>query len=153
PEALVRLIDALSASLEDAPGGKVAVQPNTPDAPVRAYQGVAEAPHRFWVLAVQLYGVRSHRNWGHGDFTDLAHLIDLAAELGAAGIGLNPIHALFDERADASPYSPNSRLFLNARYIDVEAVPEFPGLAAVGMEAEVAALQRQELIDYAGVVA
>ena len=37
-----------------------------------------------WGLAVQLYGVRSQRNWGHGDFTDLAALIDIAADHGAA---------------------------------------------------------------------
>jgi 4-alpha-glucanotransferase len=106
-----------------------------------------------WVLAVQLYGVRSHRNWGHGDFTDLAGLVDLAGHLGAAGIALNPLHALFDDHAEVSPYSPNSRMFLNTRYIDVEAVPEFPGLQAAGMQEEVAALQQGEMIDYRGVVA
>jgi 4-alpha-glucanotransferase len=118
-------------------------------APERAYQGRDDAPRRSWALAVQLYGVRSRRNWGHGDFTDLAGLIDLAAELGAAGIGLNPLHAVFDDRADeASPYSPNSRLFLNPLYVDVEAIPEFPGLAAAGLKREVEALRDRELIDY-----
>ena len=78
---------------------------------------------RCWLLAVQLYGVRSARNWGIGDFTDLAGLIELAGHLGADGVGLNPLHALFDDRpADCSPYSPNSRLFLNALYIDRKSV-------------------------------
>jgi len=82
-------------------------------APPTAWQLDEGAP-RSWLLAVQLYGVRSRRNWGHGDFTDLLGLVRIAAEIGAAGVGLNPLHALFDDRADdASPYSPNSRLFLN----------------------------------------
>ena len=62
-----------------------------------------------------------------GDFTDLARPDRTRAiNLGADGIGLNPLHALFDDRpGDCSPYSPNSRLFLNALYIDVEKLPEF----------------------------
>src|SRR5262245_32488181 len=49
-------------------------------APERAYQGDEAAPRRMWALAVQLYSIRSARNWGHGDFTDLAAFIDLAAD-------------------------------------------------------------------------
>src|SRR5438034_8194712 len=92
-------------------------------APARAFGGDFD---RCWLLAVQLYGVRSARNWGMGDFTDLQRLIELAHHLGADGVGLNPLHALFDDRpGDCSPYSPNSRLFLNPLYIDVERLPEF----------------------------
>jgi 4-alpha-glucanotransferase len=120
--------------------------------PRQAFQGPQAGPGRLWALAVQLYGVRSRRNWGHGDFTDLAGLLELAAELGAAGVALNPLHALFDDRAEAaSPYSPNSRLFLNPLYIDIEAIPEFPGLAAAGLQREVEGLRQRELVDHAGV--
>jgi 4-alpha-glucanotransferase len=118
----------------------------------QAYQGDQTAPRRMWALAVQLYGVRSLRNWGHGDFSDLAALIDVAADLGAAGIGLNPLHALFDDRAeDASPYAPNSRLFLNPLYVDVDAIPEFPGTRAAGLEHAIERLQKQDIVDYEGV--
>jgi 4-alpha-glucanotransferase len=118
-------------------------------APPRAYRGDFD---RGWLLAVQLYGVRSARNWGIGDFTDLEALIELAGQLGADGIGLNPLHALFDDRpADCSPYSPNSRLFLNALYIDVERIPEFQlGGLAEGNGA-VARLREGNIVDYRGV--
>lgn len=120
-------------------------------APSQAYQG-EDHSSRSWVLAVQLYGVRSRRNWGHGDFTDLTRLIALSAEHGAAGIGLNPLHALFDDHAEhASPYSPSSRLFLNPLYIDVEAVPEFAGVKAAGLEEALERLRSRDIVDYAGV--
>jgi 4-alpha-glucanotransferase len=115
-------------------------------APERAYQ---DDEARRWALAAQLYGVRSRRNWGHGDFTDLLGLIALAADLGAAAIGLNPLHALFD--GQASPYSPNSRLFLNPLYIDVNAISEFPGAHAAGLDQAVRRLRQRERVDYAGV--
>ena len=100
---------------------------------------------------MQLYGVRSRRNWGHGDFTDLSALIDIAAERGADAIGLNPLHAIFDDHAeDASPYSPNSRLFFNTLYIDVEAVPGFPGVDAAGLREEIEKLRAAELVNYQG---
>jgi 4-alpha-glucanotransferase len=114
-------------------------------APATAYRGDFD---RGWLLAVQLYGVRSARNWGIGDFTDLEGLIELAAGLGADGVGLNPLHALFDDRPnDCSPYSPNSRLFLNALYIDVEKLPGYqPRLSDA-----TARLRTSKIVDYAAV--
>ena len=113
-------------------------------APARAFGGDFD---RCWLLAVQLYGVRSARNWGMGDFTDLEGLIELAHHLGADGVGLNPLHALFDDRpGDCSPYSPNSRLFLNALYIDVEKLPEFRANAGTeGCAGALAGLRRRRL--------
>jgi 4-alpha-glucanotransferase len=120
-------------------------------APATAWQG-PDWQARWWMIAVQLYGVRSRRNWGHGDFTDLADLLRLAARVGAAGIGLNPLHALYDDRPEqASPYSPNSRLFLNPLYIDVGAIPEFPGIEAAGFAPEIERLRGADQVDYAGV--
>ncbi len=79
---------------------------------------------RFWGLTVQLYGLSSGRNWGIGDFTDLALLARWAGRhLGASTIGINPLHALPEKTI--SPYSPSSRLFLNPIYLDIEAIPEF----------------------------
>src|SRR6202041_3156836 len=117
--------------------------------PPRAYGGDFD---RGWLLAVQLYGVRSARNWGIGDFTDLSALIELAAQLGADGVGLNPLHALFDDKpADCSPYSPNSRLFLNPLYIDVEKLPGFQ--RASESKGTIARLRSSEIVDYVGVAA
>jgi len=143
PETLRRLIAALSS------GRGEPAHIDTGCHPIQAFQGDGR---RYWALAVQLYALRSRRNWGHGDFSDLAQLIRIAASCGAAGIGLNPLHALFlDHPGQASPYSPNSRLYLNPLYIDVEAIEEFPGLAATGLEAEVVALRATDLIDYSRV--
>ena len=113
-------------------------------APERAFGGDFD---RCWLVAVQLYGVRSGRNWGIGDFTDLEGLIELADDLGADGVGLNPLHALFDDRpGDCSPYSPNSRLFINALYIDVEKLPEFRLDAQTS--AALAPLRAGDVVDY-----
>jgi 4-alpha-glucanotransferase len=118
-------------------------------APAKAFGGEFD---RGWLLAVQLYGVRSVRNWGIGDFTDLQGLIDFAGSLGADGVGLNPLHALFDDRpADCSPYSPNSRLFLNPVYIDLERIPEFRSGAFTGTGDTLAGLRASDIVDYAGV--
>jgi len=85
--------------------------------------GAADTDTRVWGLALQLYAVRSARDWGVGDFSDLGHAAEVTGELGGDVVGVNPLHALFaHDPESASPYSPSSRLFLNPLYIDVEAV-------------------------------
>jgi 4-alpha-glucanotransferase len=114
---------------------------------------------RLWGLTAQLYGVRSQRNWGMGDFTDLADLTGQAASLGASAIGVNPLHALFPADANhISPYSPSSRLFLNVFYLDPEAVPDFAEssdaramLGDAGFLSELDKARAAELVDYPAV--
>jgi 4-alpha-glucanotransferase len=80
---------------------------------------------RLWGLNLPLYALRSRRNWGMGDFTDLRTATAWAGELGAAFVGVNPLHApQTGNHADPSPYSPTSRLFLNYLYVDLASVPE-----------------------------
>ena len=136
-ETLDRLIAAMGPRAEKPQTGLSGAHPV-------AFQGDGR---RHWALAVQLYAVRSNRNWGHGDFTDLNRLVTLAAARGAAAIGLNPLHALFpDNPEQASPYGPNSRIFLNPLYIDIEAIPEFCQDSAGA--ADIVALRSPEMVDY-----
>jgi len=78
-------------------------------------------------IAVSLYGVRSERNWGCGDFHDLRSVIDwVAEELGASFVSLNPLHAIHNRRPfNTSPYLPNSIFYQNFLYLDVEGMEDF----------------------------
>ena len=108
---------------------------------------------RAWGLTVQAYALRSARNWGIGDFEDIARLAEFAAGLGADFIGVNPLHALFlADPTRISPYSPSSRDFLNPLLIAPDRVPGFADLPErAALEADLQALRETELIDYAGV--
>lgn len=91
-----------------------------------AFSRQAPAPLRLWGFATQLYALRSRRNWGIGDFTDLNTLMGWCANHGASIVGVNPLHELFPHHAGhISPYSPSSRAFFNTLYLDVEAIEEF----------------------------
>ncbi|MGF1640169.1 MAG: 4-alpha-glucanotransferase [Rhodospirillales bacterium] len=111
-----------------------------------------------WGITAHLYTLRSERNWGVGDFTDLADLVDVCAGLGGSLIGLNPLHALFTRHPEfASPYSPSSRVFLNIIYLDVEAIADFgeckPARRLVESVAEdLAALRRLAVVKYRAVL-
>jgi 4-alpha-glucanotransferase len=95
-------------------------------APRRIFMPPRLMGHSAWGLMLQLYALKSHGDWGIGDFGDLKILIDRVVAAGGDAIGLNPLHALFlDSPEDASPYSPCSRLFRNPFYLDVSAIPDF----------------------------
>lgn len=118
-----------------------------------------EGDGRLWGAAVQLYTLKSAKNWGIGDFSDLARLAADAGKAGVQILGLNPLHAMFPHNPHSySPYSPSNRQFLNVLYIDVTAVPEFAEskvlqdwVAGAEFQAELAKVQAQELVDYPAV--
>lgn len=129
-------------------------------APRRCYlpEGLS-GERRPWGLATALHGVRSTRNWGVGDFTDLTRLVELTARAGAGVLALNPFHALFTRQPErCDPYAPSSRTFLNWLYIDVEAIPELAECEQARTEigrddfkALLRALRSASLVDYAAV--
>jgi len=96
-------------------------------APRRCYEPAdLLAGKKLWGATVQLYTLRSEKNWGVGDFGDLQQMVAHIAQRGGAFVGLNPIHALYPANPlSASPYSPSSRRWLNVTYIDVSQVDEF----------------------------
>ncbi|MGA9991664.1 MAG: malto-oligosyltrehalose synthase [Thiobacillaceae bacterium] len=121
--------------------------------------GAIQGNGRAWGISAQLYGVRSERNWGMGDFSDLRGLIELCAEEHGSAVLLNPLHALFADMPEhASPYSPSSRVCLNILYLDVEAIADFADcneaqnlVRSAPFQAQLRALRASEQVDYRGV--
>ncbi len=122
-----------------------------PSEPVEATEGVAcycpdwliERPA--WGVFCQLYELRSDRNWGIGDFRDLADMARIAAAAGADFLGINPVHALFPAAPGRrSPFMPSNRRLLNPIYI---AMDDLPAQAAAD-SAALDAARTGDLVDY-----
>jgi 4-alpha-glucanotransferase len=106
---------------------------------------------------VALYGLRSERNWGCGDFTDLKEIVQWAHnEIGFSFIGLNPLHALHNRAPyNTSPYLPLSIFYQNLIYVDIERVPEFEVsscaqhlLRSPRVQGRIRELREAEFVDY-----
>jgi len=96
----------------------------------------------------QIYSLRTaadspvQSTWGHGDFGAVRRLAQRLGREGADAVMLSPSHAMFSaEPAACSPYSPSSRLFLNAAY----AAP----VDVLGEDAVRAAMRRVPGVDWA----
>ncbi|WP_026959124.1 4-alpha-glucanotransferase [Aliagarivorans taiwanensis] len=146
-------------SLTKKGGRKVLGESRFIVAPQASYiQPPIKAGKKLWGPSVQLYCLRSERNWGIGDFSDLKYLVANVANSGADFVGLNPIHSLFPANPEqASPYGPSSRRWLNVVYIDVEAIEEYakseaPALVnSAQFQARLDQLRSNEWVDYTGV--
>lgn len=107
-----------------------------------------------WGLNAALYGLRSERNLGVGDFADLAEAARVFGEVGAGFLGINPVHALgWADHDVISPYSPSHRGFLNAMYIAVDRIfgsdqPETVQHIMRTEGAGIAALRASETVAY-----
>jgi 4-alpha-glucanotransferase len=113
-------------------------------------------------LTISLYGVRSGRNWGCGDFNDLATIVEWTArDLQASFVGLNPLHAIHNRRPfNTSPYLPNSILYQNFLYLDVEGVEDWGACrharqlrSSPAVAAEIEELRASPFVEYERVAA
>lgn len=126
----------------EIPGGRASIEvvDHLPgDLPVGAHRLVSDGGHlthlfviphhapdiaRGWGWAAQLYGLRSERNWGHGDLLDLAMLARRSAEAGAAVLAHNPLGPPVPVLPlQPSPYYPSSRRVGSPLYLAVERIP------------------------------
>ncbi len=97
---------------------------------------------KVWGVTGALYGLRSARNGGLGDYADLGAAGAALGRAGAAFLGINPIHDLgWGNTEDASPYSPSHRGFLNTAHIATDRL--------AGSEGPEAANPAGDLVDYA----
>ena len=136
-------------------GIRLIVCPKSCYKPPRIQEGL-----KVWGPSVQLYALRSARNWGIGDFSDLAELIKYLADNGAGFVGINPIHAAYPSNPEsASPYSPSSRRWLNVIYINVEDTQEYNEnedvrrkVCSIEFQKKLNQLRTAEYVDYAGVM-
>ena len=82
------------------------------------FSGIAP-DKKMWGLSVQLYGLRREGDFGIGDAGALEAFAAAAAREGADAVAISPAHSLFPaDPARFAPYSPSSRLFLNALHAD-----------------------------------
>ena len=107
-----------------------------------------------WGVTAALYGLRSARNLGLGDYSDLANAAEQLAGLGADFIGINPLHARGAACDGISPYTPSCRTALEPRHIAVDAVLGFRQSEAAQAllrdnASRLAAARNGEFIDYA----
>ncbi len=156
-----RRVDTVLATLPVQPAGRYRLfAGRAPElachltiAPRQCFLPQVPAGTRLSGIAAQLYTLRRPGDQGIGDFTTLGELAEMAAKVGAATVGLNPLHALFSQdRERASPYYPSDRRFLDPLYIDVAAQPGPRARAALEKHAaQMAALSAAPDVDYPGV--
>lgn len=103
--------------------------------------------HRLWGVNLALYGLRSERNAGQGDFADLGAAAEIMGTCGAGFLGINPLHVMGHcDRHAISPYSPSHRGFVNTSLIALERIP---GLESTLDLADFHEMRGSETVDYA----
>lgn len=125
-------------------------------APIKAYTGLQEQGDRAWGVFLPLYALRSEKNWGSGDFSDLEALASWVKRFGGGIVATLPLLAAFlDEPFEPCPYLPASRLFWNEFYLDVTRIPDLERcrtaralLASSAFHKEIEALRQATLVDY-----
>ncbi len=111
--------------------------------------------NKTWGLHVRIASLKSKRNWGVGDFTDLKNLAVYADDKHAHVISIEPIQPIFSTE-DWNQISYASRSFISPTYIDVELVLDYiesedihRHVLAPAFQATLAALRAEVYVDWA----
>ncbi len=81
---------------------------------------------RLWGPGTRLISVRSARNWGTGDFTDLTRLTEFWGGVGAGLVDIGPLADGTDPAAaPGAPRGPSARPDLDVLHLDLEAMADF----------------------------
>ncbi|MCL9851807.1 4-alpha-glucanotransferase, partial [Ralstonia solanacearum] len=146
-------------------GSRTAIETTLAIAPARCYavsdalQARGRPPDaRLWGGSAQLYGLRHDAERaavaaGLGDYTAAGLLARSLAQHGADALALSPVHAMFSADTHRyAPYSPSSRLFLNAWLIDPAALlgaeAARQAVNDAGLADDCARLEAHALIDW-----
>ncbi|MEM1166823.1 MAG: 4-alpha-glucanotransferase [Planctomycetota bacterium] len=127
-------------------------------APRRSYRPPEASGRASFGVFAPTYALRSERDTGMGDLTDLRSLAALVFERGGSMLGTLPLVAtcLDGPLFDPSPYAPISRRFFNKLLIDPERTDEWGACEAARAlmdspewRAERDRLRSSDLVDYA----
>ena len=144
-------------SYVDKNGETVVQRSHLISAPEKCYDGFGiREGKKGWGIPVQLYEQTSANNLGIGNYSDLAQLGHIIGKNGGSMLGVNPLHAnRSDQPENASPYSPDSRMFFNYVYLDVTATDEFKNSESIQeyynspeVQAKIKRNRRRSSVDY-----
>ncbi|MFQ3573879.1 MAG: 4-alpha-glucanotransferase [Thermodesulfovibrionales bacterium] len=120
--------------------------------PKTAFLPDALRSRKHWGLSLNLYSLKSERNWGVGDISDLEKCLQCVTSKGGSFVGINPLHAIPNQKPyGISPYSPITKLFRNFIYIDVERVEGFTDIVDKDLQYKIRQLRDSKHIDYESV--
>ncbi|HEY9733551.1 MAG TPA: malto-oligosyltrehalose synthase [Drouetiella sp.] len=115
--------------------------------------------YKQWGLHVRVASLRSKRNWGIGDFTDLKNVANFANAKHAHVISIEPLQPV-NATDDWNVVLFASRSFISAAYIDVEVVPDYNEsdeihrhVLAPAFQAKLASLRSEPLVNLTEVTA
>lgn len=119
----------------------------------------SDSKHKQWGLHVRVASLRSRRNWGIGDFTDLKSIANYANSKSAHVISIEPVQPVYMAE-DWNAVLFASRSFISPAYIDIELVADYlesdeihRHVLSPNFQASLAALRAEPLVSLSEVLA
>jgi 4-alpha-glucanotransferase len=100
-------------------------------------------------VTIPLFSIRTRRDWGIGQITDVPACAQLFVRAGQRLVQVLPTHELAD--GETSPYGALSAFAIDPIYIDVERVAEVDAAVVTSLRAEIERQKAKPAVDYRAV--